>query len=436
LREKAIRISFYSYTEEELALLELHGNSWENEEYTDLKNKIRKYLLKENNGLCFYCKTEVSLGTSYVPIEHIVSKADYPDFTFTPQNLTVACTRCNTSKGKQNVLTNKCNNLTEYPSAHVDYQIIHAYIDKYGEHIDIIDDVMFLSKSHKGKNTIEMCDLYRLSLLEEKMKKNNARRYLDLLFIKIENETISNMNKEDIEFIPVNELLSYSWISDEIKQEILQYGLFLIDLTKIKELYSLIIGRISENQFLIKVYSKITSIIKINDVLNNISETDLLFFYCESFLSFLDKKNIRSKISNVFHPNVQSLHIDYRDYLSCVKNILQGEHLRIEEYIMKHTSIQKHDVILCIDFILINNSGSNVKDLMALVRKHYSISRALNEVTDYEIELLEADIKRIMKYNLDEGTLMFILKVKKITMLKKLFYTNGSEFIIGNVMFG
>lgn len=144
---------------------------WGKSIYANIKANIKDHLAKINDQRCFYCKCELSGGCSISHIEHIVDKNRHPQFMFDSQNLTLACPICNSSKSTTNVLKKlDCPNI--YPTDKEDYKIIHAYLDKYEEHIEMIKDIFFRAKngSIKGSNTIEICNLTRHRLAEEKVK--------------------------------------------------------------------------------------------------------------------------------------------------------------------------------------------------------------------------------------------------------------------------
>ncbi|MEQ8678141.1 MAG: hypothetical protein RID25_00220 [Cyclobacteriaceae bacterium] len=64
-----------------------------------------------------------------------------------------------------------------YPSDGQDFRIIHPHLDIYSNHIDS-NDIFFKPKanSHKGLETIRICQLNRLDLLMKRAKRNSRSR--------------------------------------------------------------------------------------------------------------------------------------------------------------------------------------------------------------------------------------------------------------------
>lgn len=125
-----------------------------------IKVRIKKKLLKIQGCYCIYCGIHFDIvGTAQR--EHIASKSLYPQFTFTNQNIALACSSCNgfEKKSTKNVISelrtkyNKCK-----------FSIIHPYFDKFEDHIELSFDGANISlspknNSSKGHNTISMFKL-------------------------------------------------------------------------------------------------------------------------------------------------------------------------------------------------------------------------------------------------------------------------------------
>ncbi|WP_375103314.1 hypothetical protein ACDZ28_27600 [Paenibacillus sp. RS8] len=163
----------YEYTTIEQNMIAEHFNvldseDWNKNIFFQLKKRMRNYLINLNDKKCYYCKTKLKLGTSLIPIEHILDKSNNPRFTFEPKNLTISCQACNTNKGKTNTLHVHLNVNEEYPDCGESFNIVHAYFDTYSQHIDIESGVFFVALNEKGMKTIEICKLYRSKLTEEK----------------------------------------------------------------------------------------------------------------------------------------------------------------------------------------------------------------------------------------------------------------------------
>ena len=66
----------------------------------------------------------------------------------------------------------------EYPADGASFKIVHPYFDRYSDHIAILANSVYQSKSDKGANLIAMCHLYRLASVEEKAKKSKMAQSL------------------------------------------------------------------------------------------------------------------------------------------------------------------------------------------------------------------------------------------------------------------
>lgn len=165
------------------------GFKWDSSDAKVLKRKLRWYLAETFERRCFYCQTIINEGNILPEIDHIVNKANkrFSNFSFQPKNLVWACRVCNTKKSTKQTLVvgkqalgkdDKPYDFDDYPFNSKDYQIVHPYLDKYEEHIVLEDGIFYKANndSSKGKYTIEMCDLYRLSLAEDKIKEQLLKK--------------------------------------------------------------------------------------------------------------------------------------------------------------------------------------------------------------------------------------------------------------------
>ncbi|GJJ27854.1 HNH endonuclease [Bacillus velezensis] len=129
--------------------------------HKDIKTK----LLKETHGKCAYCESKIT-HVSYLHIEHILPKKKFPDLTYSWENLTLACPKCNLNK-------------EEYYEDEL--PLINPYQDQ------ICKEVTFWGPSlqyitAKGKLTIYKLDLNRPELIERRAEKIDAMSKLFLNF--------------------------------------------------------------------------------------------------------------------------------------------------------------------------------------------------------------------------------------------------------------
>ena len=132
-----------------------------------VKDKIIAHLRTQQSNTCCYCKYPLGFDIKQVDIEHIIPKSEYENFTFESRNLALSCPACNTKKSTKSVLYNPVVN---YPTNGTNFIIIHAHYDEYQNHIDIINNCIYVAKSKKGSETITFCELFRLSSVEQRAK--------------------------------------------------------------------------------------------------------------------------------------------------------------------------------------------------------------------------------------------------------------------------
>lgn len=141
---------------------------WEKPVFARIKMHIIEHLRVQQDNECCYCKRQLGFDIKDVDIEHIIPKSNYEKFTFEPKNLALSCPGCNTKKGDQKVLRHQ--NVINYPRTSSNLTIIHAHYDRYCDHIEIQNNVIYIPKTDKGCETIKICELYRLRTVESNMK--------------------------------------------------------------------------------------------------------------------------------------------------------------------------------------------------------------------------------------------------------------------------
>lgn len=174
-------------------------DDWEKDTLKSFKEHVRVHYRKQQNKKCAYCRMDISTATSYFSIEHIVAKSLHPEWMYEPLNLCVACANCNSAKNNQEVLSDK--NTAVLPADSLGYIIIHPHFDRYFEHIEIVDGLLYKGLTPKGTKTIEICNLTRIGLLSERAKllitkEQEKFRYSKLLITYTQNYTwIPNMDE-------------------------------------------------------------------------------------------------------------------------------------------------------------------------------------------------------------------------------------------------
>jgi uncharacterized protein (TIGR02646 family) len=141
-------------------------NTWDSIstiEINQIKLHIKNHLNQIQVKKCAYCGLTL-YETSDPEIEHIAPKGKrgnrtlYPQFSFTEQNLVLACHRCNCSRKRTYDSVVVCNsNYTDCI-----FKIVHPYFDDPIEHFDWADDdtkVVITGKSIKGNESITLFGL-------------------------------------------------------------------------------------------------------------------------------------------------------------------------------------------------------------------------------------------------------------------------------------
>jgi uncharacterized protein (TIGR02646 family) len=170
----------YELNDEDKALISqgtIQSLLWDNDHYKPFKNRIREHLRKKQLSRCGFCRLRLNNSQFYPHLEHLVSKTDYKQFAFLPNNLVWCCQICNFSKGRKNTLHNPNTDfsLQVYPIDSNGFIIINPYYDNVLEHIEFLGEVIVKPKNNstKGKNTINFYKLERLKLAEDRAAEAN-----------------------------------------------------------------------------------------------------------------------------------------------------------------------------------------------------------------------------------------------------------------------
>lgn len=132
------------------------------------RKEVRDYYRDEQGFTCPYCgRLREEFHGGQWDIDHIIPKSSYPEYLYTPRNLTVTCKDCNTYKSKNNPLLNSLRSKAPYPDNSESYKIIHPHFDSFHEHIKLARDKKGRSYheviTDKGRETFHMCHLIRFS---------------------------------------------------------------------------------------------------------------------------------------------------------------------------------------------------------------------------------------------------------------------------------
>lgn len=133
--------------------------SWNDKELDPFKENIREFLREKQNGYCAFCRMKIHEENATAELEHVVNKNSRLDWMFFPQNLVLSCKLCNTSKGTKKLL--KDMTAGEYPGDGEDFLFVNPYFDRYSEHIEIKNGILYIGITDKGKYTVKECHLNR-----------------------------------------------------------------------------------------------------------------------------------------------------------------------------------------------------------------------------------------------------------------------------------
>lgn len=193
--------------EESLAISELKAkglvpNDWDSGKngIKSFKENLREHMYYEQNCRCAYCRIEIPIACCFLQREHIISKTLHPIWMFEPRNLCIACDKCNNYKLDEEVLANP--KTVDYPTESRDFLIINPFLDKYSEHIELKDGIIYVGKTKKGRFTIETCHLYRTDLVLERakmrMENENSNTVLTQILLLLSKMQISDNERNKV----------------------------------------------------------------------------------------------------------------------------------------------------------------------------------------------------------------------------------------------
>lgn len=148
---------------------------WTKASLANVRDRLRKKLLKQQNYACAYCRRRISIDLGRNEIDHIVAKAivGMERFTYERMNLVAACKPCNKNKTDDPVLSATLTPNCPYPIGADDFNWIHPYLHRYSEHLLIREGYIFEAigdekQKARALAVIESCQLARLKTLEKR----------------------------------------------------------------------------------------------------------------------------------------------------------------------------------------------------------------------------------------------------------------------------
>lgn len=143
-----------------------------------IKSAFRRRLLELQGGRCCYCRRWL-VSTAYAkPIEHVLPRRHYPQFSFEFWNLAVACSDCNGAK-TDSVWGTIAKARRRYPRAREFTDAFHPRFHRYDEHVrymrsetDVSAVVLFTGLTAQGRHLCRSL-LHRIAAKETLVANNS-----------------------------------------------------------------------------------------------------------------------------------------------------------------------------------------------------------------------------------------------------------------------
>jgi 5-methylcytosine-specific restriction endonuclease McrA len=162
------------------------GRSWRSD--ADGVADLVKWLMRSQNYRCAYCQRLIprnELGLR--ELDHVLPKAasdpcssakaredddecrthtfGYPQFTYEPLNLVVACKLCNARKRSYDPLRMREFPPLLLPQSAQDYAWVHPYFHRYTDHINVSPEWLYREVTWEGRQVINVCKLNQAETL-------------------------------------------------------------------------------------------------------------------------------------------------------------------------------------------------------------------------------------------------------------------------------
>ncbi|QHF03878.1 hypothetical protein N015_16240 [Pseudomonas asturiensis] len=99
-----------------------------------IKESLREYIGDLQGNRCCYCRRWLNNIAHAKPVEHVLSRADYPQFSLDFFNLAISCFDCNQLKGKTSWGKIKKTEI-EYPPTTELTDFYHPRVHRYATHV-------------------------------------------------------------------------------------------------------------------------------------------------------------------------------------------------------------------------------------------------------------------------------------------------------------
>jgi len=180
--------------------------------------KLKPELLEKFNRQCVYCGVKL-----YEPImaniSHFYPKSKYPDLALNTDNLLISCKACYLKKSDKFPLDDNGNPL-----------LIHPIEEKFSDHISQLENGYLEGKTEKGQVTIDILQLNRKSLIEQRVLNMIDMEFDDI--ISLSNFEIYPTFKDSLK--KISELNALTLDGKEDLQNYMKYMLYANTITALE----------------------------------------------------------------------------------------------------------------------------------------------------------------------------------------------------------
>jgi uncharacterized protein (TIGR02646 family) len=101
----------------------------------NIKSAFREFMVIEQGGRCCYCQRWLVNIAHAKPVEHILPRSKFVQYTFNFWNLAVACYDCNLAKSNDVWMDPSKKGYEQYPEAETFYEMFHPRYHLFEEHV-------------------------------------------------------------------------------------------------------------------------------------------------------------------------------------------------------------------------------------------------------------------------------------------------------------
>jgi 5-methylcytosine-specific restriction endonuclease McrA len=144
---------------------------------SEILSALRDHLAGLQSQRCCYCAQPLLKGGYARPIEHVLSRTDYPRFSLHFWNLAVACERCNRIK-RDKYGSQFPKDVEDYPEVSEFTEQYHPRFHQYNQHIDFVTlgtntfrYSLYVGRTDQGRNLVT--SVLILAAHEEALESND-----------------------------------------------------------------------------------------------------------------------------------------------------------------------------------------------------------------------------------------------------------------------